>query len=44
MIMRAASNLEKWTPRIEEFKEWLYKIAGKAFNAEADGTNRARSD
>jgi hypothetical protein len=25
MIARAASKLEKWTPRIEEFKVWLCK-------------------
>jgi hypothetical protein len=25
MIARAASKLEKWTPRLEEFKVWLLK-------------------
>lgn len=25
MIARAASKLDKWTPRMEEFKEWLLK-------------------
>jgi hypothetical protein len=28
MIARAASKLEKWTPRMEEFKEWLLKNVG----------------
>ena len=37
MIMRAASKLEKWTPRMEEFKEWLYKNADKILKAEAEG-------
>ena len=35
--MRAASKLEKWTPRMEEFKEWLYKNADKILKAEAEG-------
>jgi hypothetical protein len=25
MIARAASKIEKWTPRMDEFKEWLIK-------------------
>jgi hypothetical protein len=25
MIARAASKLEKWTPRMEEFKDWIVK-------------------
>jgi hypothetical protein len=25
MIARAASKLEKWTPRIEEFRQWIVK-------------------
>jgi hypothetical protein len=28
MIARAASKLEIWTPRMEEFKEWLTKCFG----------------
>ena len=37
MIIRAARKLEKWTPRMKEFKKWLYKNADKVFNS-------ARSD
>jgi hypothetical protein len=44
MIMCAACKLEKWTPRMEEIKKWLYKNADKVFKAEADGTNSLRSD
>ena len=29
MIARAASKLEKWTPRMNEFKEWIIKEVSK---------------